>query len=215
MTSSKDISRLRRNYSLKELSKSSADDNPFQQFYKWMDEAINASIVEPNAMAVATVSKEGFPSVRTVLLKGFDENGFVFFTNYNSKKAKEIDACPNVSLLFFWKELERQVRVQGIAEKTSRHESEVYFNSRPFESRIGAWASEQSSVIAGREVLEQKYSEIYDLYKNDEVPLPDFWGGYRIIPSYFEFWQGRESRLHDRIAYLKTGLSWEKIRLQP
>jgi len=215
MTGSKDISRLRRSYSLKELSKGSADDNPFQQFYKWMDESINASIVEPNAMAVATVSKEGFPSVRSVLLKGFDENGFVFFTNYNSSKAKNIDANPNVSLLFFWKELERQVRVQGIAEKTSRHESEVYFNSRPFESRLGAWASEQSSIIAGREILEKKYAELNKLYKNKEVPLPPFWGGYRIIPSYFEFWQGRESRLHDRIVYLKKDSSWEKIRLQP
>ena len=215
MTGSKDISRLRRNYSLKELSKSSADENPFQQFYKWMDEAINASIVEPNAMAVATVSKDGFPSVRTVLLKGFDDNGFVFFTNYKSSKAMDIDANPNVSVLFFWKELERQVRVQGIAEKTSRHESEVYFNSRPFESRLGAWASEQSSIISGREVLEQKYSELYELYKDNEIPLPDFWGGYRIIPSYFEFWQGRESRLHDRIAYVRKDPLWEKMRLQP
>jgi pyridoxamine 5'-phosphate oxidase len=215
MTDSKDISRLRRNYTLKELTKSASDNDPFLQFYQWMDEAINAAIIEPNAMSVATATKEGLPSVRTVLLKGFDDKGFVFFTNYNSEKAADIDSNPAVSLLFFWKELERQVRVQGKAERTSSHESEVYFNSRPFESRLGAWASEQSSIIAGRELLEQKYAEVKEMYKDKEIPLPPFWGGYRIVPFKFEFWQGRESRLHDRIAYIKNDNSWEKVRLQP
>jgi pyridoxamine 5'-phosphate oxidase len=215
MTDSKDISNLRRNYTLKELSKSATDNDPFQQFFKWMDEAINASIIEPNAMSVATVSADGIPSIRTVLLKGFDEKGFVFYTNYNSAKAKEIELNPNVSILFFWKELERQVRVKGRAEKTDPHESEVYFNSRPLESRLGAWASEQSSIIAGRELLEQKYAGYKERYKGKEIPLPPFWGGYRIIPSSFEFWQGRTSRLHDRILYTKTGEEWEKVRLQP
>jgi pyridoxamine 5'-phosphate oxidase len=215
MTDSKDISGLRRNYTLKELSKRESENDPVLQFYKWMDEAINAAITEPNAMSIATVSGEGIPSVRTVLLKGFDEKGFVFFTNYNSTKAKEIEANPNVSLLFFWKELERQVRVQGKAEKTSRHEAEVYFSSRPLESRLGAWASEQSSVIPGREILEERYAELKKQYEGQPIPLPPFWGGFRIIPYKYEFWQGRESRLHDRIAYIKKDDGWEKVRLQP
>ncbi|MFO7446317.1 MAG: pyridoxamine 5'-phosphate oxidase [Ignavibacteriaceae bacterium] len=215
MTGGKDISELRREYTLKELNQNSVDKNPYKQFKTWMDEVIEANITEPNAMMLGTVSKDGLPSVRTVLLKGMDGKGFVFYTNYESDKAKDMQENPNVSLLFFWKELERQVRIWGSVEKTTREESELYFNLRPFESRLGAWASKQSSVIPGRDYLQTKFKELKKMYEGQQVPLPPFWGGYRVLPFKFEFWQGRESRLHDRLVYLKKDSDWEIVRLAP
>ena len=165
-------------------------------------------------MTLATASKEGVPSVRTVLLKGYDENGFLFFTNYESRKGKELTENPVAELLFYWMDLQRQVRISGKVEKISKLESENYFKTRPLESKIGAWASKQSEVIPDREYLEKQFSEYEKKFK-DNVPLPSNWGGFRLIPERFEFWQGRESRLHDRICYLKKNNVWEIVRLAP
>ena len=166
-------------------------------------------------MALATSDKDAMPSVRTVLLKGFDERGFVFYTNYESDKAKDLISNPKASLLFLWKEIERQVRISGTVEKTSKEESEEYFKTRPYESRLGAWASKQSSIISGRDVLENKFEDYKSLYPDNNVPLPPFWGGFRVIPDRIEFWQGRENRLHDRICYIKKEGTWEIERLSP
>jgi pyridoxamine 5'-phosphate oxidase len=198
-----------------QLTKSSVDKNPFKQFAKWLNEAHNFNVTEPTAMILSTANKKGIPSVRTVLLKGYDERGFVFHTNYESRKAKELEENPNAELLFIWKEIERQVRISGISEKTSRQESEEYFKTRPYESRIGAWASKQSSIIPDRDFLEKEFAEIKSKYKGSEIPLPTFWGGFRILPHTFEFWQGRENRLHDRICYKKKNGEWEIVRLSP
>ena len=215
MIDSKEIAKLRRSYSREALTESSVDNDPFEQFSKWLNEAINSEIIDANAMAIATADKKGIPSVRIVLLKGLDEKSFIFFTNYESAKAKDLDENPNASLLFFWKELERQVRISGTVEKTSREESEAYFISRPLESKLGAWASKQSSIIAGREILENKFEDIKALYADKNIPLPPFWGGFKLIPNRIEFWQGRESRLHDRICYLKEEEKWKIVRLSP
>lgn len=208
------LAELRKEYTLSGLTEEKTSKNPFEQFTFWFDEAQKAEIEEPNAMVLSTVSPEGVPSARIVLLKQVDENGFVFFTNYRSHKGNDLESNPNGNLLFFWKELQRQVRIQGIVRKISKEQSADYFYSRPLESRIGAWASEQSSVIENREVLEERFLHFQEEF-GEEVPLPDYWGGYSLIPNYFEFWQGRPSRLHDRIAYVLEKSLWVKKRLSP
>ena len=200
---------------MKELTENIVDKDPFTQFSLWFNELLKSNVIEPNAMILATASAEGVPSARTVLLKKFDETGFVFFTNYESHKAKDLAANPNAEILFMWLELERQVRIRGKVEKVSSDESEEYFHSRPTNSQIGAWASNQSSVIPGREFLEEKFKETAEKYKDGKIPLPSFWGGFRLIPDEFEFWQGRESRLHDRISYRRKGNAWKIVRLSP
>lgn len=210
----KNLSELRRDYSLQELSESSVATDPFVQFRNWFEEYLNSAPLEPNAFVLSTADADSRPSSRVVLLKGFDPRGFVFFTNYGSKKARDLDANPNASLNFFWPELERQVRVAGIAEKTSAEESESYFESRPTASRIGAWASKQSGILSDRKELEERFNEIRARF-DDEIPCPPFWGGYRIVPTSFEFWQGRRSRLHDRICYEKDDAAWKIFRLYP
>ncbi len=209
------IADLRRDYTLHGLTESEADPNPFVQFRTWFDQALTARLPEPNAMTVATVGADGQPSARVVLLKGFDERGFVFYTNYSSRKAVELIAQPRAALTFYWPELERQVRVEGSAEKVTDAESEAYFNSRPLASRLGAWASPQSQVIAGRDILEQAVEQVRQQFASVDVPRPPHWGGFRIIPAVLEFWQGRPSRLHDRIRYRCDDQSWRRERLAP
>jgi pyridoxamine 5'-phosphate oxidase len=209
------ISSIRRDYQLESLLEIHVDPNPFNQFNSWWKEALSAEIDEVNAMALSTVMANGKPSSRIVLLKGFDEAGFVFFTNYNSHKGQELTLNPFASLLFFWKELERQVRIQGTCEKISPTESDEYFYSRPLGSRLGAWASPQSNTIEGREFLEQRAQELDILYADGNVPRPPHWGGYRVVPDSIEFWQGRSSRLHDRILYSKENADWTLSRLAP
>lgn len=209
------IAELRSEYKSRTLDISDVSQNPFEMFDKWFTEAIKSGINEANAMALATSSLVGIPSVRTVLLKDFNREGFVFFTNYESKKGKDIFQNPKVSVLFFWKELERQVRISGSVKKTSRQESEEYFNLRPMDARIGAWASAQSKSISSRSQLEEKFRKMKEKFNSGPIPLPDFWGGYRIIPIEFEFWQGRINRLHDRIYYKKKRGYWQISRLNP
>jgi pyridoxamine 5'-phosphate oxidase len=210
-----DLFDLRKEYRNGTLDESSVHENPVKQFEKWFEEACASKLNEPNAMVISTVGVDGRPSSRVVLLKSFDEKGFVFFTNYESRKGKELEQNPFASLLFFWPELERQVRIEGRAERISRAESMAYYFSRPVNSRLGAWASMQSAVIESRRLLEKKWEEMKARFEGKEIPLPDFWGGYRIVPDAFEFWQGRESRLHDRIAYKKSENGWKIVRLSP
>lgn len=198
-----------------QLVESKIDHSPFNQFNLWMKEALDAKIIHANAMTLATVNKKGVPSARTILLKELDDSGFVFYTNYESEKAQELNENPNASIVFYWKEFERQVRITGIVEKISREESETYFNSRPLESKLGAWASKQSEEIPNRDYLVNKYNEVKEKFKGTEIPLPPFWGGYRLFPNIFEFWQGREMRLHDRIKYEKVENGWRILRLSP
>lgn len=200
---------------IKELSEDDVLSNPFEQFNVWFDEAKQSEIVEPTAAILSTVGEDNHPSARTILLKEVNEKGFVFYTNYESKKAKDIASNPNISLLFLWKEQQRQVRIVGQSEKISREESEKYFRTRPRESQIGAWASHQSSVIPDRKSLDNKFEEYRKKFGDKEIPLPDFWGGYVIIPNYFEFWQGRPGRLHDRICYKFEDQEWRIFRLAP
>lgn len=201
------------------LLKSTVDKNPIKQFAKWYEEVLKSGKTEPTAMTLATASKAGVPSARTVLLKGYDEKGFLFFTNYESRKGKELSENAFAELLFYWMDLHKQVRISGKVERVSEEESEKYFKSRPLNSQIGAWASKQSEIIPDREYLEKQFSEFREKYsERDDVPLPPFWGGFRLIPERFEFWQGRESRLHDRICYLKKNGGkgeWEIVRLAP
>ncbi len=205
---------LRKEYYLKELNESDINKDPFKQFSVWLQDAIDAKIKEPNAMAIATADKNGIPSVRTVLLKGITGGEFVFYTNYESRKAQDLNENPHAALLFFWRELERQVRISGAVEKIGEEESYEYFKTRPRGSRIGAWASKQSSVIPSRDYLANKYSE-YEEKFGEKIPLPPFWGGYSLSPVKFEFWQGRENRLHDRIVYINERNKWEIARLSP
>jgi pyridoxamine 5'-phosphate oxidase len=211
----KDLAALRRDYSLQELSRSSVDPDPFAQFSKWMEEALNSEILDATAMTVATVDGDCRPSVRVVLLKEFSTEGFVFFTNYESRKGRDLQANPQAVLHFFWPVLERQITVSGTAEKTSAEISDAYFRSRPAGSRIGAWASRQSSVVASRNDLEKKAAEIEEKFAGGEIPRPPFWGGFRVTPQRFEFWQGRANRLHDRIEYVLENGNWVIARLSP
>ena len=209
-----ELADLRRDFASEELSESAVAADPFVQFGLWLDEALKAEAIDANAMTVSTVGEDGKPSARVVLLKYFGHEGFAFFTNYESKKARDLAANPYVALHFYWPQLNRQVAINGRAEKTSREDSFAYFNSRPVESRLGAWASNQSRVIESRKILEDRVEEFRREFGGD-VPLPDYWGGYRVIPKRFEFWQGRQSRLHDRIVYEVIGDAWSIVRLSP
>ncbi len=211
----KNIADIRKEYQLHSLNESDIADNPVEQFTHWWNDAIKSEVPEVNAMTLATSTKDGKPSARIVLLKDYDENGFVFFTNYESHKGKELSENPYAALIFFWKEIERQVRVEGKVEKIADAESDAYFFSRPEGSRISAWASPQSRIIEKRGILEANSKQYADEFKNS-IPRPPHWGGYRVMPFKIEFWQGRSNRLHDRIQYTKTDQgSWKAERLAP
>jgi pyridoxamine 5'-phosphate oxidase len=214
MKHSKSINNLRREYKLNILSEETVQKNPFNQFEEWFKEVLKVGLIEPNAMMLATADDNAKPSVRVVLLKGLSKKGFTFFTNYTSRKGKNLTENSSASLLFFWAELERQVRVEGEIKKISKVESQKYFDTRPIESRLAAWASEQSKVIPGRDHLEARFKIFKRQFKGKKIPVPD-WGGFRLVPEYFEFWQGRESRLHDRICYKKVNTKWKIFRLAP
>jgi pyridoxamine 5'-phosphate oxidase len=209
------LAELRKNYSLGSLDEADLDRDPIRQFEKWFAQAIKAQLPEPNAMTLATVDSRGHPSARIVLIKGVDPRGFVFFTNYESRKGREIANNPRASLLFHWIELERQVRIEGRVDMTSAEESDAYYASRPLESRIGAWASAQSQEIESRAALEARERELIAQY-GEHPPRPPHWGGYRVVPDRIEFWQGRPSRLHDRMRYTRGGDgAWRIARLSP
>ena len=210
-----ELASLRQNYSQRELLTANVAADPFEQFAAWFEEAREAEILEPNAMHLGTSSLGGVPSGRIVLLKGFDSRAFTFFTNYNSIKARELISNPSCYLHFFWKELERQVYIRGAAVMCDARTSDEYFASRPLESRIGAWASDQSSVIASRDVLEKRFAELSAKYADGNVPRPPHWGGFDVTPTLFEFWQGRPNRLHDRLRYRHDGVGWKIERLSP
>jgi pyridoxamine 5'-phosphate oxidase len=212
----KDLGSLRNEYSKAALDAKSVSQDPISQFTKWFEEAIAAKVPEPNAMNLATINENGRPASRIVLLKGIEDYKFVFYTNYQSRKGKELDQNPACSLTFFWPELERQVRVEGVASRIDEKRSEKYFQSRPRGSQVGAWASPQSSVISDRALLEERAKQIEVKYKGEEIlPKPNQWGGYEIDPLMIEFWQGRPSRLHDRILYTKDEGTWKINRLAP
>ena len=210
-----DVADLRKEYTRAGLAESDVAPDPVEQFRRWFDAALDAGLHEPNAMTVATATRDGRPSARVVLLKGFDGRGFVFYTNYEGRKGREIEENPRAALLFYWGELERQVRIEGPVSRVSGEESDAYYASRPRGSRLGAWASEQSRVVEGREVLEGRVGDLEAEYEGREVPRPPFWGGYRVEPEVVEFWQGRENRLHDRIVYRRKDGGWKIERLQP
>lgn len=211
-----DIAAIRRDYRLSALDEQGMASDPIEQFARWWEEATHSEIDEVNAMTLATATPGGLPSARIVLLKSFDERGFIFFTNYASHKGRELEHNPRASLIFFWKELERQVRIEGLVERLPTEESDAYFASRPRGSQLGAWASQQSTIIPDREWLEKRMAELEAAYENKPIPKPPHWGGYLVKPLNVEFWQGRSSRLHDRIRYvLERERSWMKQRLAP
>jgi pyridoxamine 5'-phosphate oxidase len=206
---------LRREYSSAGLREQDCDPSPIRQFDVWFQAALTANLRDANAATLATSTTDGKPSARIVLLKGFDERGFTYFTNYRSRKGRELDANPFAALVFFWSELERQVRIEGKTEKTTAAESDEYFRSRPRGSQLGAWCSEQSELVAGRPELKARLHELEKRFGDGEVPRPPHWGGYRLIPNEIEFWQGRPNRLHDRIRYRLVGGRWVMERLSP
>jgi pyridoxamine 5'-phosphate oxidase len=211
-----DVAGIRKEYRLQSLFEKDAEPNPIEQFKKWWEQATASNIEEVNAMTLATCTRDGKPSARIVLLKEIKKDGFVFFTNYNSKKGKQLDNNPFASLVFFWKELERQVRIEGTIEKVSARESDKYFSSRPLESRIGAWSSPQSEIIENREILENNVAFYNKKFQSQNIPRPENWGGYIVKPALIEFWQGRPGRLHDRLQYLSNEEnSWIVERLAP
>jgi pyridoxamine 5'-phosphate oxidase len=210
------LAEIRKEYAKATLDQSDANKNPIVQFEKWFDEALKSQALEPNAMTLSTVTETGKPSARIVLLKGIESNSFLFYTNYQSQKGKELDANPACALTFFWPELERQVRIEGVCTRVNEATSETYFKSRPRGSQIGAWASPQSSLIKNRELIETRVKELEKRFEGkDTLPKPHQWGGYAVEPLEIEFWQGRPSRLHDRIVYYKTDGAWAIHRLAP
>lgn len=211
----KTLSEIRTEYQLASLDSSHMLAEPFAQFDKWFKEALESEVLEVNAMNLATATPDGKPSNRMVLLKGLDDKGFVFFTNYHSDKGQMLAVNPHAALNFFWQELERQVRIEGVIEKVSHEESDEYFAARPKGAQIGAWVSEQSREIDNRDVLDQRLEELTKHYEHEEVIRPPHWGGYRLIPENVEFWQGRPNRLHDRLKYIRTGEGWKLVRLAP
>ncbi|WP_416677231.1 pyridoxamine 5'-phosphate oxidase [Candidatus Pseudothioglobus sp. Uisw_016] len=208
-----DLSNLRKEYLKSGIVKDDLKSNPIEQFSLWFDQAIEANIIEPSAMSLAT--SDDYIGIRTVLLKFFDDKGFVFFTNYKSKKSKQLQNNPQAALLFPWLALERQVKIIGSVEKITKLESLKYFSSRPKDSQIGAWSSQQSSKISSRAILIDQFAAMKKKFANGEIPLPEFWGGYRVVPQSIEFWQGRESRLHDRLIYERKDNVWDVSRLSP
>jgi pyridoxamine 5'-phosphate oxidase len=210
------VADLRREYTRAGLREADAYSDPIEQFRGWFDQALGADLYEPNAMTLATATPDGRPSARIVLLKGFDELGFVFYTNYESRKGEELEDNPRAALVFHWNELERQVRVEGTVSRVSKEESDAYYAGRPRGSRLGAWASEQSRVSEDRGIFERRLEELEVEYRGREIPRPPYWGGYRVEPGVVEFWQGREDRLHDRLLYHREGGGgWSIERLQP
>lgn len=212
-----DLSHLREEYADRPLDVDHVDPDPFRQFERWYREAADAELLEPNAMTLATVDQQGRPSQRTVLLKYFDTAGFVFFTNFGSRKASHLQSNPHVSVLFPWLPLQRQVEIDGAATRISHAETLKYFVTRPRGSQLGAWVSQQSQVVSSRSLLEAKMDEVKRKFSSGQIPLPSFWGGFRIQPRRFEFWQGRPNRLHDRICYetQEAGSDWQRLRLSP
>lgn len=215
MNKTKSLNKIRREYKLNKLSEETVQRNPFNQFEKWFDLVLKMDFVEPSAMILATADNKARPSVRVVLLKGINNKGIAFFTNYKSRKGQDLLQNSTAALLFYWRELERQVRIEGKIKKLSRAESQKYFDTRPVESRIAAWASEQSKEITSREYLEKRFKLFEKKFSGVKIPVPPDWGGFRLVPVYFEFWQGRESRLHDRICYKKLNTKWKIFRLAP
>jgi pyridoxamine 5'-phosphate oxidase len=210
------ISNLRREYNFSGLNEGDLDPNPFTQFDKWFEQALIANLTLPDAMTLATAAKDGTPSARIVVLRGFDERGFIFYTNYESQKGRELAENPRAALVFHWAELERQVRITGLVSRISHEESENYFRSRPLESRLSALASRQSQIISSRQVLENRVEQFMKAYPDGNIPLPLDWGGFRLLPNTLEFWQGRISRLHDRFRYTRqSDNSWLIERLSP
>ena len=209
------IADIRRDYRLATLTESDVATDPIVQFHAWFDDAVRAQVNEPNAMCLATATPDAYPSARIVLLKGADERGFVFYTDYRSRKGQELSDNPHASLCFFWPELERQVRIAGAVQRVSRAESDAYFQSRPLPSRVGAWTSRQSAVLASRDDLERELAVNITRFGDGPVALPEHWGGYRVVPEEVEFWQGRESRLHDRVQFRRQAGSWIRQRLSP
>ena len=208
--------KLRREYNSAGLCESDVSESPYEQFELWFQQAVDAKIDLPDAMTLATVSKDGMPSARIVLLRGFNERGLVFYTDYQSQKGQELAENPNAALVFYWRELDRQIRVAGTVTTVSREESEKYFRSRPVASQLAALASKQGKVISNRQELECRYKQLMETYRQREIPLPPYWGGFRLMPGWFEFWQGRPNRLHDRLRYThRPGESWKIERLSP